>query len=394
MSNDSLDANSASERTGLFGRATSPLAAARRLVPLVLEHAAEAEAERRLPSVLAEAFNESGLFRLCVPRELGGLEADPGTVFDVVQELARADGSIAWVAMILGVGTRMLGALPQEGAREIYAQRDVTMCGSFVLGGRAVPVEGGYRISGRWPFMSGCDVAQWIAGACVVENEAQDIIVPLWPIQEGCIIDTWHVSGLRGTGSHDYEVPDVFVPHRRCIRMPLSEPTFPGQLYAFPPIAFLAATIACCALGIARGALDDLAHLAATKTPYGMTSKLASRPSAQLAFTEAEAALRSARAWLFESTFEIWEKAGAREAISVKDRALLRLAATNATASAARAVDRVYAAAGGTALYAKSPLQRRFRDIHAITQHAMVASHMNEILGKILLDVEPDSPFL
>ncbi len=375
---------------------------ARSLVPLVREYADQAEADRSLPAPVAKAFTEAGLFRMCRPKELGGLEADPLTVMNVVEELSRADGSIGWVAMILGAGSVFAGILPKEGAKEIFSDKDVASGGSFALTGRAVPVDGGYRVSGRWSFMSGCHQMQWVGGSCIVFEGDQpkmtpfgpEIVVPLWETSKSTIVDTWNVAGLRGTGSHDVEIQDVFVPKAHCAPMPPPGPTFDGPLYAFPFFGFLSIAIASVATGIAQHAVDELLRVAKTKTPFGMMSTLATRPSAQIAASEAQAALLSGRALLHESVREIWEKIVKKNPVTAEDRALLRMAATNMTLSAARAIDLAYTANGGSALYAKSPMQRCFRDIHAITQHATVASHTHELFGKILLGVEADAPLL
>jgi indole-3-acetate monooxygenase len=382
--------------------ATPLVEVARSLVPLVLEYAEQGEADRCLPAPVTKAFTEAGLFRMCRPRELGGLEADPITVMEVVEELARADGATGWVAMILGAGSVFAGILPKEGAQEIFADRNVASGGSFALTGRAVPVDGGYRVSGRWSFMSGCHQCQWLGGSCIVFDGDKprmgpfgpEIVVPLCPVADGKIVDTWNVAGLRGTGSHDFELSDVFVPRARCAPMPPPGPTFSGPLYAFPFFGFLSISIAACAAGIARAAVDELVRVAKTKTPFGMTSTLSTRSSAQIAVSEAHAALLSGRAMLRESVRQIWDKIVNGSPVSAQDRALLRLAATNMTLSAARAVDLAYTAGGGSALYAKSPLQRCLRDIRAITQHATVASHTHELFGKILLGVEADAPLL
>ncbi|WP_437307749.1 acyl-CoA dehydrogenase family protein [Sorangium sp. So ce388] len=380
---------------------TSLLDAARSLVPLVKEHADQGERERRLPDPVAKAFREAGILRLCRPRALGGTEADPITAMEVIEELSRADGAAGWCAMICGATGAFDAYLPVAGGKEMYASPDAVTAGVFAPTGRAVEVEGGYRITGRWAMASACHHCDWLGGTAVVFDGAAprmlpvgipECVVPLFRASECKILDTWSVSGLVGTGSHDFEVVDVFAPSSRCIRLPLRASSHPAPLFAFPFFGLLASAVAATALGIARAALDELVRLAATKTPYGMTASLATRPSTALVVAEAEATLGAARAYLFESVRDVWNAVNAGEPITIKERARVRLAATNAVLGAARAVDLAFSAGGATALYTKSPLQRCFRDVHAVTQHAMVAPHTREVQGRVLLGLDADLP--
>jgi alkylation response protein AidB-like acyl-CoA dehydrogenase len=382
--------------------APSLLRAVEDLVPLVREFADQGEQERRLPDPLVKAFTETGVFRMCRPKGLGGLEVDPLTVIRVCERLAWADGAAGWCAMITGAGSVFAGIMPPAGATEIFADKDTRSNGSFAITGQAREVEGGFRISGRWSFMSGSTYSDWLGGGCVVmDGEAPrmgpmgpDVVVPLWKMSDCTLLDTWHVAGLRGSGSNDVEVKDVFVPESHCVRFPPKGPTQPGALYTFPFFGFLAMSISACSIGIARAALDELIGIARVKTPFGMFSSLSTRPTAQIAVAEADAGLRAARAFLIEATESAWKQAQSGEPLRVEDRRLMRLAATNATLASARAVDLAYTTGGGSALYAKNRLQRCFRDLHAITQHATVASHTYEMLGQLALGVIDDAPLL
>ena len=204
------------------------------------------------------------------------------------------------------------------------------------------------------------------------------------------IIDTWDTAGLRATGSHDIEVSDVFVPKRRTAPLPPRHPVADGALFRFPVVGLWSVGLAASALGIARAAIDELLRLAATKTPFGMASTLSTRATAQIVAGEAMASVGSARALLVEETTRMWEMVQAGTPVTAEKQALLRIAATHATAASAGAVDRMYTAAGGTALYASSPLQRCLRDVHGVTQHAFVAPPTYESLGTIMLGVEPE----
>ncbi len=379
----------------------SLLDAARSLVPLIKEHAQQGERERRLPDPVARAFRESGIFRMCRPRALGGLGTDPLTVMQVIEELSRADGAAGWCAMICGTTGAFEAYLPVEGGREMYASPDVVTAGVFAPSGRAVEVEGGVRVTGRWAMASACQHCDWLGGTAVVFDGAAprmlpagmpEAIVPMFRASECKILDTWTVSGLAGTGSHDFEVVDVFVPSGRCIRLPMAAPIHPGPLSLFPLFGFLASAVASTALGVAREALDELVRLAAVKRPSGMMASLAARPSTALVVAEAEATLGAARAYLFDSVGAVWDAAASGGSITLRERARVRLAATNAALGAARVVDLAFTAGGATALYADSPLQRCFRDVHAVTQHALVAPHTREVQGRVLLGLDTELP--
>ncbi|MDC0680675.1 acyl-CoA dehydrogenase family protein [Sorangium atrum] len=379
----------------------SLLDAARSLVPLVQEHPQRGERERRLPDPVARALRESGIFRMCRPRALGGLEVDPLTALQVIEELSRADGAAGWCAMICGTTGAFEAYIPAEGGKEMHASPDAVTAGVFAPSGRAVEVEGGYRVAGRWAMASACHHCDWLGGTAVVYDGSAprmlpggvpEAIVPMFRASECEILDTWSVSGLAGTGSHDFAVVDVFVPSSRCIRLPMTAPTHPGPLFVFPLFGFLASAVAATALGMARAAVDELTRLAATKRPSGMTTSLATRPSTALAVAEAEATLGAARAYLLEAVGAVWDAAVSGSSISLRERARVRLAATNAALGAARAVDLAFTAGGATALYAESPLQRSFRDVHAVTQHALVAPHTREVQGRVLLGLDTELP--
>ncbi len=381
--------------------ATSPdslVDMARELGPLIQANADRGERERRLPGETARALTKAGFFRLCRPHQLGGLEVDPITVLEIVEEIARHDGSAAWCALNCSVAGVLQSFLAQEGAREIGSAPDGVVNGVFAPSGRALEVEGGYRVNGRWTFVSNCHHCHWLALANIVfkgdtmsEGPTGPEIVTTWiKASDWGIIDTWDTAGLRATGSHDIEVSDVFVPKHRTFPEPPPEPVSYGPLFRLPIVGLFSVGMAASALGIARAAIDELLRLAGTKTPFGMASTLSTRTTAQIAVCEAMATVRSARALVVEETTCLWEMVQAGTPVTTEQQALLRIAATHATAASADVVDRMYTAAGGSAVYASSPLQRLLRDVHAITQHVFVAPPTYEPLGKILLGVEPD----
>jgi alkylation response protein AidB-like acyl-CoA dehydrogenase len=368
------------------------------LGPQIRQHAAESERDRRLPAATAKALTEAGFFRLCRPGQLGGLEADPLTVLDVVEELARHDGSAAWCALHCGIAGVLQSFLAPEGTREIGTARDVVINGVIAPSGRAVEVDGGYRVTGRWTFVSNCHHCTWLAPASVVVEHdtiparpaGPNIVMTFVEASDCRIIDTWDTAGLRATGSHDIEVDDSFVPRHRTFPILSPEPVPDGALFRFPVVGLWSVGLAASALGSARVAIDETIRLAGTKTPFGMASTLSTRTTAQIAVCEALATVSSARALLVEETTRMWETVKAGTPVDPEQRGLLRIAATHATVTSATAVDRMYTTAGGTAVFASSPLQQCLRDIHTITQHLFVAPPTYEMIGKILLGVEPD----
>jgi alkylation response protein AidB-like acyl-CoA dehydrogenase len=374
------------------------VAAARKLGPLLRENADQGERDRRLPAATVKGLTEAGFFRLCRPRGLGGLEADPITVLHVVEEIARHDGSAAWCALNCSIAGALQSFLAQEGTREVGSALDLVVNGTIAPSGRALEVEGGYRVTGRWTFASNCDYCHWLAPACIVFKgdtmsagpKGPEIVVT-WIKGSDCrIFDTWDTAGLRATGSNDIQVSDVFVPKHRTSPVPLVDPVAEGALFRFPIVGLFAVGMAVSALGIAQAAIDELLRLAGIKTPFGMLSTLSTRTTTQIAVCEAMAMARSARALLVEETTRVWEMVQAGRPVNAEQRGLLRIAATHATATAASVVDRMYRAGSGTAIFTSSPLQRCLRDVHAVSQHFFVAPPTYEMIGKILLGVESD----
>jgi alkylation response protein AidB-like acyl-CoA dehydrogenase len=378
------------------------LAAARDLAPVVREFADETERGRMCPPKLVEMLHARRMFDMVTPRAYGGLEVDIMTMVRVLEELSIADASTGWVVGI-GNGTAILSAyVPAERARAMYTHGVVTG-GAQAPNGRARPVPGGYRVSGRWPFGSGSTHCQWLVGGSFVVDDAGNPVVrdgfPDWrtvifPASDATIIDTWHVAGLRGTGSRDIEVNDIFVPEELAVSLVRTQPVVDGPLYRFPALGFLALTIAPIPLGIARRAIDEIVALATVKTPMGSMSKLRDRGMTQSEVARAENMLRSARAFLYEVTEELWGKAVARDEITMRDRALLRSACAHAALESAKVADIAYTLGGGTALYETSALQRCLRDAHAATQHVMLNPVNYEVYGRVMLGLDPPSPMV
>ena len=362
----------------------------------------EIEAARRLPDDLADAMARAGVFRMLVPACHAGAEVHPRTYVDVLRTLARADGATGWIGMIGATTGSLAASMREDWADEIWSRApDVITCGVTAPMGRARVVDGGYRVSGRWPFGSASRNARWICGGAMVvgedgeprEDEAgrPDIRLMVFEPEDVRCHDNWHVSGLCGTGSGDIEVEDAFVPEGRCVTVG-SRARVDAPLFRFPLFGLLALGVAAVSLGIGERALEEFVDLAGGKRPTGSRRTLAARAAVQMDVAKAEAGLRSARALVGEAIDAAWAAAEAGERLTTEHRADLRLAAVNATWAAADAVDRCYHAAGGTAIYATSPLQRCFRDVHVSTQHIMVAQPVWELTGRVRLGVDPGGP--
>jgi alkylation response protein AidB-like acyl-CoA dehydrogenase len=377
----------------------APVAAARELAPLAAGLAAQTERERRLAPALSDALVDAGLYRLCVPASLGGGEAPPAVLIDAIATLAAGDAAAGWCLAVSSTSGMLAAYLPAEGAAEVYGDPRAVAGGVFAPSGRAVAGDGAFTVSGRWSFCSNVDACDWVMGGCVVlDGETPrrlaggrpDIRLAVLPAGEVEVLDTWHVSGLRGTGSHDVRVEGAAVPAARTASLLSDRPREPGPLYAFPPFGLLAIALAAVALGAARGALDDVVELAGAKVPTLSTRRLVERATVQAAMARAEAGLRAARAGLDAAVAHAWAAAADGGAIPTAGRAGLRMAATHAVEAAAATVDAAWSMAGGSAIREESPLQRRFRDVHAATQHMMIAPTTWELTGRVLLGVETD----
>jgi alkylation response protein AidB-like acyl-CoA dehydrogenase len=295
--------------------------------------------------------------------------------------------------------------LPRDVARHIFGSDPrAVLANGTGPSGRAVAVEGGYRLTAEWTFASGCTHATWFKGASLVyrpdgsavchADGAHDHRTLLFPANEAEVRDMWHVSGLRGTGSNTIVVADLFVPQDRTVSLthdPLQERS---PLAMLPYSTFAAAGFCAVALGIARGTLDAFRELAATKTARGATGPLRESAVVQAHVARAEARLRAARAFLYETVQEVSETVSHDEALSPKQRAVFRLAATSGIREAAQVVDAAYHAAGATAIFESQPFERRFRDVHAVTQQVQANERHFETVGRVFLGFDPSSTYV
>jgi len=352
------------------------------------------DAARRLTAPALSALHEAGVLRLLVPRALGGAEVDMATALAAFEAIAERDGSAGWCAMISATTALISGLLPEPVARTIFEPPDAVAAGVFATLGRAVPVDDGWRLTGRWPFASGCSHATWcMVGALLEEAGALRPLHLVVPQAELTIHDTWDTLGLRGTGSHDIELVDAFVPAARGFVLAPARHTVAAYRPAF--FGALAAGVAAVALGIARGAIDAVrARAHAHQARPGGPLPLGYREGVQLAVARAEARINAARAGLFHALdATIADGAGTGEA-SLSVRTRLRLATCHATAESAAAVTQVHEAVGGSAVYTASGLERRFRDVHTASQHGMVGPAVTALCGSVLLGVVNNVPTL
>jgi indole-3-acetate monooxygenase len=352
---------------------------------LASSRAAEIESLRRLPDDLAEALVQTGVFRAWVPAAYGGAEADVMTVLDAIEALSFHDGATGWCGMIGATSSLTAAFLPPAFAQQIYGDPSAVTGGFAMPVGRGRPVDGGIVVNGRWPWGSGTSHCTWIAGGCFIEGSSGAPLVFFERAQVE-LLDTWRVAGLRGTGSTDYAVTDAFVPEGRWVHVLRDPPVVDGPMYRLPFLGLLALGVCMVSVGLARRAQHELVELAGGKMPAGSTKTLAERQVVQAEVARAEAAWRSARALVRE----VVEEALTSD-VTDDVRRRIRLAATDATWRSTGAVDRMYHAAGGSAIHESHPLQRVFRDAHVATQHGMVAERTYEPLGRMALGLPTDA---
>jgi len=374
------------------------LEAVRRLDPQIRAAAAEIEAERRLPGHLVRAMQDAGVFRMTMPRAWGGPELDPLTQIRVVEELSAADGSTGWCAMIGSDGGYFSAFLEDAVGRELYSDLDAVTAGSVRPSGRAAAVDGGYRVSGRWAFASGCQHAAWVVTNCVVCDGDTPRQAPsgrpetrmcFLPARACEVIDTWTTTGLRGTGSHDYAVRDLFVPEERTFDLFASPIRRAEPLYALRWMFLLNATGV--PLGIARGAIAALVALAEHKSTMAGTG-LRAEPLVQAAVARADVLVGAARGYVVDAVGDLWATLQSGGQPSAVQRARCRLGIAQAASACVEAVDLMYQAAGATALYAPHPLDRALRDIHTLNQHVMYSPKTFQTAGSVLLGLEAAEP--
>ena len=375
---------------------------ARELAPLVRAASDEVEAARRVPDELDAQLEAAGLYQLYLPEAYGGPEADPLSAALAIEEISKGDGSTGWVCMIGSVLSRRFAWMDPDAVRAMQAESvSLRAAGSNRALGRAQIEGDGYRVNGRWDYQSGIERSSWMFGTSVLmdgeeplrdENGAARTRAVAVPVRSGEIIDTWHVVGLRGTGSFDFELDNVYVPAERSVSR-LDPPAIESPLYRARFFGVWSHAVhAGCTLGIARGAIDELRDLASGRRSTGSSTLLRDRERVQRMVGEAEAIVRSARAYLFEAIQEAWAASSARTPDPSREVANMRLAITHAGHEAARAVDLVFQAAGTNAAHTSNRIERYFRDVHVAVQHAATAPHNYEGAGRVFLGLPAGIP--
>ncbi|MGZ5091341.1 MAG: acyl-CoA dehydrogenase family protein [Burkholderiales bacterium] len=380
---------------------SSVLEAARQLAPMVRENAEQIDAARELPKPVFHALADAGLYLMAVPRAVGGLEVDFPTYVQVIEELAKADASTAWTVSQGANWATYSARMSREAAREIWIDTPRSVVSNTPAPtAKAVMVPGGFRVTGRQPFSTGCKHASWVAAhAQVIENgevrqrngkpEVRYCLVPVAQVE---LIDTWHTKGMRGTGTHSFEVKDVFVPEERTVFAQGAPIVSPGPRYKIPITLGFAAGDGMVALGLARSFINGFFEVAGAKAPRNLTGLLRDQSISQVAVGEAEAAVRSGRAFLMGAVREIWKEATSTDepTVSLDARTNLRLAATHAIRLAAGIVESLYTACGATVVFDGHVLHRLFHDMHVITQHSQGRLAHYEIVGKHSLGLQID----
>ena len=375
------------------------IAAARARAPAIAAAGDAIEARRELTPGVVDALHDAGLFRMLVPRSLGGHELAPVVYVQAVEELAKADASTAWCVAQISGASIIAASLDHGAAREIFADdpRALLAVGPPHSSGKAVAAPGGYRVSGNWQYASGSRHATWMAAHCpVFEPDGKPRLdangspverTLIFPKSSVTMTDVWRVIGLRGTGSDSYSVADLFVPEQRSMtafgRNP-AEKRERGPLYQFTTFQLHGASFAAIGIGIARASLDAFVELAKAKVPYGLKYVLRDNAVIQSQIGVAESQLTAARVFLHHALEEMWLGAEAR-AVTIEQRVQLRMASCNASLVAKQVVDTAYHAAGATAIFESNPFERRFRDVHTVSQQVQAHAALFEAIGQYYL---------
>ena len=378
------------------------------LQPVLRDYHEEIECEQRLPPALVGQLREAGFYKMVIPRTLGGLQVDTLTYLRVVELLAEGAGSVGWNLGNGGVGQLVTLGLPDDGVHEIYGKRaDTIIAGTAVPGGgQAVSVAGGYRVTGRWQFGTGCQEASWMLGSFqVIGDDGQPRRHPeggslywrgVFARSEVEIVPgSWDVAGLRGTGSFDWTVKDVFLPERRTmpqVGIPLENQwsRWPGVTYQLPVQCWVGPHHSAVITGIAQAGLDALIELAGGKQPRGRPAGLlCENPQVQDAVGRADAILNAGRAYRTSQIAELWRIVGSGEETTLEQRARCRLASTYAADSAREAMDLVYRHGGSTSFKRDSRLAECWRDLHTVGQTVTLAPEWYPIGGRVYLGMDP-----
>ncbi len=370
---------------------------ARDIAALIADAGHRIDAERRIPEEITNRMADEGFFRLLIPRSLGGAELAHPDFRKIVSVFAQADASAGWCVNQNNVFSTNSARVPEETAHEVWTvQRNVVTNGPPMPYTRADIVEGGYRVSGRWNFSSGIPHATWVAALTPVyppgQSEPSEMRTMLLPKREVNVLDVWNVGGLRGTGSHSFEVQDAFIPAARSYSTTAGSRE-PGPLYYIPTTLLFCSGFATVALGAARAGLDSAIQLAIGKTQMGRETTMRDESTTQRMVGEAEAIWNAARAYLDESANAMWKGVCRNRDLTMEERINVRLSSTHAIRQAAKVVDIAYTLCGSSAIFAVNPIQRKFQDVHAITQQIQGRPTHYDTAGQFYLGLEPGGIF-
>jgi len=385
---------------GMTGRL---LGEVERIVPLIREHAASAEANRRLSTAVWDAMEEARLFAMLAPRAYGGLELAPTEAMRVWEAVARIDSAAAWNLVMNQAIAACVAWLPASSAREVLRDGPTTMAGALNPPAAATRVEGGWRVTGQFPFGSGCQNAAWLALPAVEMDGDRPKVDPatghpapfgaLIPREQATIPDTWQTYGMRGTGSHDFAVRDLFVPDQMTFAVgPLHDPApgFEGPLYRMWPWCGIVGE-GIVSVGVAAAAVDEAVELCRTKTPAYNTVPLREQQLAQFQIGKAKARVEAARDTLHRAAAEGYEEVVASGALlSNAAKVRLQLAVCFAAEASAEAVRLVNDAVGASSVRLRQPFERYFRDAHVLLQHSDKSSARYASAGRLLFGLEND----
>lgn len=367
------------------------------LAPVISAHAARSDQQRHLAAEIASAMADAGLYRIAVPRSLGGFECHPVDQIKVIEAVSQLHGSSGWNLMI---GVENMGILAAYYRRDVmkplYDDPRLIIAGTLNPLGRAERADGGYRISGRWPFASGIHNATYFWSQSIIHEGDERVkddagyvfcesMVPVSAVE---IIDTWQVTGMRGSGSHDVVIDDLFVADEFITRIGRMQPLERGTLYRLPVYSRLAYNKVGVATGIARAAMGHFYELAAAKKPRGSGTSLGHRADAQRAMAEAERIVGASRSYVFETVSALWDTVAQGKDPDKKQRARLQLACSGAASESVRAVELLHSAAGASVNFLTSPLEQCMRDVMVVRQHIMVSPQYTDAIGRVLLGLE------
>jgi len=374
-------------------RPTSTEAAFRTALDLVAQRREEFERERHVPRDVIDAFKKAGIYRASTPRRFGGEPLRPAAFLKLIERMSEVDGSAGWVASF-GSSLVYLAALPLETQAELYADGpDVVFAGGLFPVQAAEPVTGGYRVTGRWKFASGCKGADILGvGIEAGEDHVGRPRTALLRPEQVQIAENWNVVGMRGTGSHDLVVDAVVVPEEWTF-VRGGEPTVDEPLYRYPAVPYAAQVLAVVGLGVARAALDQVVAEGG-RASYTGGPVAADRATYRIEIGRAEARLRSVRAFFYETTEEVWETVAAGDPATEHQASLLRLASAHLAKESFEVVRAAYQLAGIRAIADTSPMQRCLRDVSVVPQHAFLQEGMYDGAGAVLTGTRPFPGYL